>query len=737
VGVALAFLALAVEALAVAPGRVALAQHSGALGHSMWEMALGGTLRDVTDVAQPVGGLLFLLLALATFARRTAATDEKVARRMVRTVVLALVPIAFVLWLISAAAAEFKIQRGVDATWFDVEIALRATNPGNTLVGFLRYRRHMVPGLLVHPMLLVLLVQSWRRAASLRVENRAFALGGFLVATVLGWLIALVPLDPNVRVFHEIGDRHIVGEPFVNLFGPTFRDSQENVLMGMRPLIETAAFPAERSTGGEAMVGLPRAPADGAIDCTIHPFARSLSEEGVEQERPRTSGHHALDAQTQGVLSALDRLSSELYEGRSTPVDVWQVMLESFRADDIHGVEPTAPVELAPFMTSLYDSAARGDGSVIAVREMWQGGARSSQGLSSYMCGLGTMPYGLSITRDFGAIPQRCLTDVLVDGQYHGAFWYGGNPSFDGMDPFFRQHGVTHVVGHQQFPPDAPTGQEGVTDRVVYADAAKSVLSLPPEQARYTLVMSASNHVPYNRPDDIPEEVVARADSLQGRPAFVGTPEDAARLRTFAYADFALSELVLHLRARAARSIFVFGADHSTGDPWAWSNATRDVRAATAHIPFTIVLPDPLIDSCKHPEAVRSLVREVGKALDGHPWSQNDVPLLLLTLLSHAPGMKAIPAQRRWHTLGGVRTSPYAKPPHPDAKVWGIDSMAQLFAVNDAQRSLLPDEKVALVRNAAEITTSSPTLMPVAVTMKTFLLGYAARCSAPEPSTHP
>lgn len=728
-GVLLACLTLGVEAVAVLPGRVTLARHMGALGQSAGEIAVAGMLRDVTDVAPFVSGFVLLVLAVALLVR---------TKRPARWLLPALGIGAFALWLTSATIAEFKIQRGVDPTWFDVEIGSRATTPGDTLLGFVTSQRHYIPALFGIAVMTGLFVWAKRRLPKWDRSNRAAVLGAFAATTGAGVGLALVPLDPHVHVFTS--DRHIVGEPFPNLFGSSFGHSQENVRLGMRTLIETAQFPVDR-VGGEKILGLPHvgATGSGAVDCTVHPFARSFpGADGVEPPRPGTTGHHELDPDAARVAMVLDRLSDAVFSDRKTPVDVWQLLLESFRADDIHAIEPTAPREVAPITNGLYESAARAGGTgaaVIAVRSMWQGGSRSSQGLSSYLCGLGTMPYGLSTSRDFGSIPLRCLPDVLEDAGYDTAFFYGGNPSFDEMDPFLRHHGITAITGKQQFPLGSPLGQEGVTDRAVYARASREIAGEPQERAHYTLIMSATNHVPYIHPEDMPPEIMTRVAALQATPAFIGSNDDGNRVRTFAYADHAVGELLGQLDAHGDRTILVLGADHATGDPFVWKNDNRNLQAATARIPFAIVLPEALVASSAHPETVREAVRDLNQALDGKAWSQNDVPFFVLTLLSHAPGVRAIAPELRWHTFGGERTSPYFVSLKPEAKVLGIDSVAEFYGENDAEQSLLPPEKATFVSRPSEITTSSPSLQPVAATMQAYLNGYVAKCATEKKST--
>jgi hypothetical protein len=724
-GALVATVLLAFEALALLPGRITIGHHQAQYGRSPTEFAIAGTLRDLSDLALPLGGTFLLVLALALFATRR--TTETKRRRVVgRTFAVYTIVIGVVVWLASSSAAEFKIQRGVDATRFDIEMGARNTTLSvRNILAFILLRRHWVPLVAVLVVTVALAIWVRRRYPTWSFE-RAPAMGaGFVLATVAGWALALVPLDPHVRVFRTLSDRHIVGEPFVNLVAGLGR-SQENVRLGLRGMIEHASFPADPAHRGEALLGLPVYVSEAAASAP-HPMARRLPELGLEHAPPGTLGYRSLSDDPAHVVHILDELSAELYDGRKDPIDVWQLLLESFRGDDIHAISKPAPRELAPFVGSLYEAAEKGDGSVIAVHRMWQAGARTSQGFSAYLCGMGMMPYGLSVTRDFGSIPLRCLPDVLGDAGFEGSFFYGGPPSFDEMDTFLREHGVRDVTGRLQLPSSLPTSEGGVSDRALFVEAARHIAKLSPTRPHYALVMSGSNHVPYGRPEDLPAVIDERVNDLAASPAFVGAQDDLGRLRTFAYADLAVSELFTALEPRLDRSIIVLGADHATGDPFVWQSTPEWNRhAGLGLIPFVIVLPEPLIAKSARPERVRELVRDLNRSLAQGPWSQNDVPAFLLALLGHAPGMLALPASARWHTIGGERTSPFFAPPHPDVKVIGIDCVAGFFGTDAEGHSLLPPETASFVTDSSQIYTSSPTLLPVAGAFSRFLNGYAS-----------
>jgi hypothetical protein len=764
-GAKIAAVTLAIEVLAVLPGRIALAGAQARLGRSPTEFVVAGACRDISDLAVPVGAVGLIALGIAMLVRRKKS--ESVSWRTSMRVLTATIAVTSVLvYFISSMAAEFKIDRGVDATLFDLYAGKGWSNPFATIVAFMMLRRHLLPGIFALAAACAVFVLFYRRVMKAApIPKRAPMLVSFGVVSVLGYLLALIPLDPHVRVFRTITDRHVVGEPFMNLFA-TFGESQENVHLGMKGLIERAHFSAAQSRGGEALLGLPArdaAPnaaggADAKIDCASHPFARAFPNAGVEDAMPGALGHHAIDADAQETLALLEQLSAELYAGRSTPIDLWQVMLESFRADDLHALSPAAPRAVTPFVNSLYEVAAGatrpenepadtlpleakarlGRGAVIGFRNVWQSGSRTSQGLSSYMCGLGMLPYGLSATRDFGQIPLRCVPDVLIDAGFVGAFFYGGSPSFDEMDTFLLAHGFHEIVGQMQMPASLPTSEVGVSDRAIVGHSTALLGSRTgaggPDatRARYVLIMSGSNHIPYRRPDDLPPEIESRVDAIiEHTKGFAGTSDDAARLRTFAYTDQALAELLTSVEKSGGldRTIFVFGADHATAEPFVWPTSDSwSIDAAHARIPFVIVLPEPLIEKSAHPDVVRDLVQKLNAAINRRPWAQNDTPLLLLTLLSKSPGMQALVAENRWHTLGGARTSPFFTPPREDVAVVGIDCKAEFFGTNARGESVLPRERASFVKNADEMYTVSPTLIPIAASLSRFFNGYANAC---------
>ena len=104
----------------------------------------------------------------------------------------------------------------------------------------------------------------------------------------------------------------------------------------------------------------------------------------------------------------------------------------------------------------------------------------------------------------------------------------------------------------------------------------------------------------------------------------------------------------------AARTITVISADHGVDATYLWRGDRRlqpdELAAAHALIPFLILLPVARLD-----DDARQIVADINAWLDAEPLSQNDIPLMLLDLLSQSRELRTLDARWRWHTIGGQR----------------------------------------------------------------------------------
>jgi hypothetical protein len=207
------------------------------------------------------------------------------------------------------------------------------------------------------------------------------------------------------------------------------------------------------------------------------------------------------------------------------------------------------------------------------------------------------------------------------------------------------------------------------------------------------------------RVDDALKTAVNRADS-----------DDRLRLLTYSYTDAAVERLFTQLETLgiAERSIVMLMADHSTGHAYVWGKEDPETDASKSQIPFAIVIPKAFLSRAKDPVALSAALKEVQALIDEAPLSQNDVPTILLSLLSAHPGLKSLPAEKRWHTLGGQVTSPWFKPGgDPASYILGINGVSELYALDRQGVRVGSYEDSVFLKTRADRYRVTPRLIPV------------------------
>jgi hypothetical protein len=481
----------------------------------------------------------------------------------------------------------------------------------------------------------------------------------------------------------------------------------------VRRLLVAGAFsPAEAAEGArnmgfspEVVEGLTRA-SSGV--CVPHPLARSLDAEiGERGEAP--------------IVVAARALSRELFRDSGAPPVVFQVSLESVRADDIHAIDADAPVEIAPFLSEVYSN----DPSAAAFAHAHQSGVKTSQALSAVMCGMGAMPFNLSMGRDLGPLPLRCVPDVLADAGFVGRAFYGHEFVFDDMGTFLHAH---HMALHEReaFPARAPRGVwNGVSDAEVYAAAVDSAEAT--EGAQYNFILTLSHHTPYTLPDDLSPALRATVDEVCRSRAIHG--QNCDRLKTLRYADEALRGFVARVESSkdASRTIIVVAADHTTHQwvPW----GTTEPAEGITQIPLFVWLPPALRQGAVDPAALAVAWERFRELAGTQPISNSDLPTVLLALLGRSRPLQALPAEARWHTLGGQTTSPHYRSVTGRGVAHGIDAHGGVFDVTETGATRPSGTLMETLRGADDITHAAPHNRPELAFWGRFLSGYVARCT--------
>jgi hypothetical protein len=711
VGAAFSFSATLGFAALIAPGRLALSAWQANLGRDRWQTFASGFAHDVFDTSLFFGAVVALPLLFPNALR---------GRPRWHTALLALAPaVALALGFTSSCFAEFSMQRGTFPTWFDLQGGVKDTSFVTNALQVFLHGRHAQPialGLALAAVFAAVARAALARLA--RVPEAAYdpVVPGAVCASLAVAAFAGMPNFPYHGWFPAIGDGDVTGAPFHTFFMPISQDVT-NIRFGVMGIVERAEFGPELGGPGAAMLGYPPIPEPAPATCAQHPL-----------RRPFPSAERGATELTRAFL----RLSTVLFDTPRPPRRLVHIVLESYRGDDLHALNPKAPAALAPFTNALVEGAIARERPDLAAPIMLQAGCRSSQGFSSHMCGLGMVGFNVSATRDLGALPVRCLPDLFTDAGVDTHYVYGAEVSFDGVDDFLRLHGVRNVHGETAMPPGLPRGGWGISDLAMLDQLVGLLTSTPPAPFSWWVMSTLSNHTPFEAPTDTPDEAHARVRAALGDRT-IGA-EERDRLTTTAYTDVFLERAFARLDALpdAAETLVVTNADHSTADTFLWEEEAGKRLHPKSRIPFVVHVPEAMVAAHRDPVALRAALDDAQRALAAGPVSQNDIATMTLALLESSPSIARLPEAARWHTLGGQRTSPHwAAPSRPGAAVIGLNAIGEFFAADPRGDALGPIVQVETIASPEDVERDRTEVRPTAAVFGRFLRDWAKRCPAP------
>ncbi len=698
-GVLSGLCAVAVLLIAAFPARLSLAARGWGEWSGRAQKALVGTVLDLSAVVLFIVPLLALLTVLVAVLLRRARSPrwQRVG------VALWALPFGFALWAMTVLAQEVKSERGSFPTMFDLLEGGTNASFRDSLIGYLTYERIWEPALVGTVLTLMLLAFLWRRPAGEVGPWKAWSAGlvmGLGTGAFAVWLLA-VGLAAAANRFTGAA----LGDPLTGLVESSIDLVMQRGPATPRDLVLEAELPASAVAEGAGLMGWP----EKATGPYPHPHARTLDFANEPMTR---------DPRGRKLIDALTRASAALFPPDDPKVAVFHLALEGFRADDVHALNAVAPADIAPFTTSLYEGHAAG---VLVSSKMFQAGVRTAHCLGAMTCGVGTLPYNLSFIRDLLPFPVRCTSDVLHDAGFGHSFFYGSDAKFDEMHRFFGEHGYGTIVSQDELPKGLPKGTwDGVTDFAVFDAAVKDAAQAVKTGPHFSLLMSLSNHSPFTPPQDLPAEVSARVDRGLKTAVNRADADDRLRLITYSYTDAAVERVFAQLETAgiAERSIVMLMADHSTGHGYIWGKEDPERDAAKSQIPFAIVIPKAFLARAKDPVALEAALTEAQALIEGAPLSQNDVPTMLLALLSAHPGVAGLAPEKRWHTLGGQVTSPWFKPGGEAASyIVGINGVSELYVLDRQGERVGGYEDSVFLKTRADRYRVTPRLIPVTATL--------------------
>ncbi|MCX6126406.1 MAG: sulfatase-like hydrolase/transferase [Proteobacteria bacterium] len=286
-----------------------------------------------------------------------------------------------------------------------------------------------------------------------------------------------------------------------------------------------------------------------SLDPTDLKLLRSVTgaENGARLRReltPRSRG------QSKEITLFQEKVSLAREEGR-TPIIVL-LLSESFRPADAGW---TRGPNDAPSLTPNLDSLA---GSGILFKAAFSSGPVTRAGQEASWCGVPTGT-NTSLMRSFAQFKTPCISDLGRNAGSEVLWIHGGDSRFDNQESFWRTHGVSSFVLKSDFDADAPMTGWGISDLKVLAQAAETVFQsskASPPRIVQAMILSVTNHIPWDLPRDAPEFLKALATTHPSH-------------KTTAYFDFALGEFVRALKAKNIwrDTLLIVSGDHGNFEP--------------------------------------------------------------------------------------------------------------------------------------------------------------------------
>jgi phosphoglycerol transferase MdoB-like AlkP superfamily enzyme len=223
---------------------------------------------------------------------------------------------------------------------------------------------------------------------------------------------------------------------------------------------------------------------------------------------------------------------------RNHPMNIVVIVLESVGAGFVGSL---GGLPLTPNLDRL-------SGERLSFANLYATGTRTVRGLEAIATGF--PPTAAPSVLKLPASQRNFFTlaELLARQGYATDFIYGGASNFDNMGKFFRENGFQRFIEQEDFSAPVFLGTWGVSDEDLMLKAHQTFLQHG-ERPFFSLILTTSNHVPFEFPPD----------SIEVNRQPIATRENAVR-----YTDYAIGKLFELARAAPYfdRTLFLIVADH-------------------------------------------------------------------------------------------------------------------------------------------------------------------------------
>jgi arylsulfatase A-like enzyme len=229
------------------------------------------------------------------------------------------------------------------------------------------------------------------------------------------------------------------------------------------------------------------------------------------------------------------------------PRNVVFLLLESIQARAVTPYRPSLPT--TPFLARLAEQSIVADRAYTIV-------PHTSKSLISILCGV--EPYlDLSMVEALpGAIPARCLPELLRAQGYRTAFYQSATRDFERRPDLLENMGFDEFVGFQDLEVQGfeEVNYFGYEDRVLVEPSLDWAVRNP-SQPFFLTYLTVTTHHPYQPPRHHPRRVFSRDSRMD------------SYLNAVSYTDRFIEDLIEGFRVRGLYedTMFVIVADHGEG----------------------------------------------------------------------------------------------------------------------------------------------------------------------------
>jgi phosphoglycerol transferase MdoB-like AlkP superfamily enzyme len=279
-------------------------------------------------------------------------------------------------------------------------------------------------------------------------------------------------------------------------------------------------------------------------------WSRAMTLEEARRETRALLVEHGetlLTPRDRAVLRQDEDVSNQWLTLRKTPrrPNVVLVIMESFSARFVGAVG--AQPDFTPEFTRLC-----ADG--VLFKRAFSSGTHTHQGVFSTMLSFPNLPGHEYLMEDVESNqPFLALPTLLKQSGYQTMFLYNGNLAWDNMQGFFRKQGIDTFVGGDSFDQSvAKDAVWGVSDGDLFARANDEFDRAAARGPFFSLVLTLSNHAPFDLPKPVPFQPTTSMGELN------------KRIDGLRYADWAIGQFIACAKTRAYfdNTLFVFVGDH-------------------------------------------------------------------------------------------------------------------------------------------------------------------------------